>query len=350
MNVYYSMWTVLDTNTWAYSSPTVNGGMPAPRIDHTATMLSNQHIMILGGLVFTKNVTDPIGRQTLLPVSMNQLLLYDMANAQWKTITAGGNIPAPRRGHSAVLHRGKASIIVFGGGTPDDDEDMLNDVFVLRLSDYEWNSPSIYGVPPKPRKYHQANLMDQLMLVSFGSAPGNDGYNDVNILDTAEWQWISTYTPNPKWLSGNFSSSGVISNSSGEANGGSAAANTPNSNGGSSETRIKAGVIAGIISGAVVVLGGGIFLLLSKVLYQQRQVKDKISILPKSASSESVPFPTKPLAQPLAGVHPRPSSVITLTDLGERQVAKPDNRSSYGYATDDGLQHKPNEHDTIPPT
>ena len=81
--------------------------MPAPRLDHTATMLSNQHIMILGGLVFTKNVTDPTGRQTLLPVSMNQLLLYDTTNAQWKTITAGGNIPAPRRGHSAVLRKVK---------------------------------------------------------------------------------------------------------------------------------------------------------------------------------------------------------------------------------------------------
>lgn len=57
----------------------------------------------MGGMIFTKNVTDPSGTQTLLPVSMNQIMVYNTETALWKNYTAGGNIPAPRRGHSAVL-------------------------------------------------------------------------------------------------------------------------------------------------------------------------------------------------------------------------------------------------------
>lgn len=63
------------------------------------------HILIIGGVVFTRNVTDPQGMQTLNPISMNSILLFDTAAGQWSNITAGGNIPAPRRGHSAVLSK-----------------------------------------------------------------------------------------------------------------------------------------------------------------------------------------------------------------------------------------------------
>jgi hypothetical protein len=38
-------------------------------------------------------------------------------------------------------------------------------------------------------------------------------------------------------------------------------------------------------------------------------------------------------------------TIISLTDLGNSWMAKPDNRSSYAHAYDDGEQHKPNEHD-----
>jgi hypothetical protein len=114
---------------------------PPPRIDHTATLITNQEILIMGGMVFTKNVTDPLGGQTLQPVSMNQIIIYNTETGLWRNHTAGGNIPAPRRGHSAVLRklqkrniyqgteldylllqhntdRDYGGIVIFGGGTP----------------------------------------------------------------------------------------------------------------------------------------------------------------------------------------------------------------------------------------
>lgn len=76
---------------------------PPPRIDHTATMILNKYILFIGGVVYSHDVTDPAGQLTLNPVSMSSLVLFDIPNMKWVNITAGGNIPAPRRGHSAVL-------------------------------------------------------------------------------------------------------------------------------------------------------------------------------------------------------------------------------------------------------
>jgi hypothetical protein len=122
--------------------------------------------------------------------------------------------------------------------------------------------------------------MDNLMLVTFGMETEEIGYNDVHILDTGNWEWISTYSPNAAWLSGNLTStSGVIRNSTGnygnpytglpkDSNGHPYTWEDPNykpdeAQGGPSppsESRIKAGVVAGVISGALVVVSLGISL------------------------------------------------------------------------------------------
>jgi hypothetical protein len=88
---------------WLYSIPSAHNANPPPRIDHTATLIANEEILIIGGMIYAKNVTDPLGSSTLLPVSMNQIMLYNTGTGKWRNHTAGGNIPAPRRGHSAVL-------------------------------------------------------------------------------------------------------------------------------------------------------------------------------------------------------------------------------------------------------
>ena len=77
-----------------------------------------------------------------------------------------------------------------------------------------WTAPSIHGVPPKPRKYHNANVVDDLMLVMFGI--GNGPFSDIGILSTSTWSWTTQYISNPAWLSGNLSAShGLVKNSTG---------------------------------------------------------------------------------------------------------------------------------------
>lgn len=55
--------------------------------------------------MYSPDITDPTEKLILNPVSMSSLLLFDIHNNRWHNVTAGGNIPAPRRGHSAVLSK-----------------------------------------------------------------------------------------------------------------------------------------------------------------------------------------------------------------------------------------------------
>jgi hypothetical protein len=120
--------------------------------------------------------------------------------------------------------------------------------------------------------------MDKLMLVTFGKGIDNVGYNNVRILDTSNWEWISTYTPNPGWLSGSInSSSGAFKNNTWifgrpylpknrtfpnwDDPNSSSHGDGSNSNGDGNpaqtttgESKVKAGIIAAVISGAVVVV------------------------------------------------------------------------------------------------
>lgn len=177
------------------------------------------------------------------------------------------------------------------------DETMtLNDVFILEVKTMRWTAPSIDGVPPKPRTYHQggeektksyplpwnsqnlaiALLIDDLMLIMFGRGSNKQGYNDVGVLSTSTWSWRSRYTSNPAWLSGNLSAShGVVKNSTGTYGGDTRSnsrdpdsapsfpvfkqdnttlSNTTSETPHEHQGRITAGIIAGVISGGVVVV------------------------------------------------------------------------------------------------
>ncbi|KAF7723108.1 Acyl-CoA-binding domain-containing protein 5 [Apophysomyces ossiformis] len=266
---FYNTWQVIDTNIWTLLYPVPHSVDPPARVDHTATLIFDTHILIIGGMVYSHDVTNPNSGLTLNPISMSTLLLFDTVATTWRTITAGGNIPAPRGGHSAVLRPGNESVIVFGGATSDNNNTTLNDVFQLELRSMQWIAPTIAGIPPEPRKYHQALLVsaDQ-MLVLFGRGNDQTAYNDVNILSISTWAWESQYFPDLDWLAGNHTlpSHGVTRSNStvGEAHGNS---RNPDSSttfdnsgdavgqeGGSSvsSSKITAGVIAGVISAGVV--------------------------------------------------------------------------------------------------
>lgn len=111
------------------------------------------------------------------------------------------------------------------------------------------------------------------MLVTFGLSDDNTGFDDVNILSTSSWSWITQYNANAAWLAGNTTSAGVPKSKKKKK--GFPLINPyishhfvidndtmydPNSNTNkndqniSSETRIKAGVIAGVVSGGVVIV------------------------------------------------------------------------------------------------
>ncbi|CEG76179.1 hypothetical protein RMATCC62417_11111 [Rhizopus microsporus] len=323
--IYYNTWTVIDTNTWTISRPSVENN-PPPRIDHTATIISNKYILITGGVMYSHDVANPADNLTLNPVSMSSLLLFDIQNNRWHNVTAGGNIPAPRRGHSAVLSLDGRKIIIFGGGATDGRSAQFNDVFILELSTMQWTAPAIEGIPPKPRKYHKSTIIGNYLLVMFGIGDGDTGFDDVNLLSTTSWTWVNQYTPNPAWLSGNDS------NSSNSSNSGLDPFYDPNYGNSNDETarkvdpdsRIKAGITAGAI-------GGGLFLIVSIVLLKK---KKKRELMDKSSIGSSNDPRT---------IHQENNSTLSSHAHESHEFQKPDNRSSAGYAIqiNEGELYKP---------
>ncbi|KAG1169398.1 hypothetical protein G6F70_008447 [Rhizopus microsporus] len=323
--IYYNTWTVIDTNTWTISRPSVENN-PPPRIDHTATIISNKYILITGGVMYSHDVANPADNLTLNPVSMSSLLLFDIQNNRWHNVTAGGNIPAPRRGHSAVLSLDGRKIIIFGGGATDGRSTQFNDVFILELSTMQWTAPAIEGIPPKPRKYHKSIMVGNYLLVMFGIGDGDTGFDDVNLLSTTTWTWVNQYTPNPAWLSGNDS------NSLNSSNSGLDPFYDPNYGSSNDETthkvdpdsRIKAGITAGAI-------GGGLFLIVSIVLLKKRKKRE---LMDKSSIGSSNDPGT---------MHQENNSTLSNHAHESHEFQKPDNRSSAGYAIqiNEGELYKP---------
>ncbi|KAI9271986.1 hypothetical protein BY458DRAFT_426740, partial [Sporodiniella umbellata] len=256
--LYYNTWTIIDTNTWSIKHLEVEGS-PPPRVDHTATIISNKYVLITGGVTYSPDVTDPTEKLILNPVSMSSLLLFDIQQSRWYNITAGGNIPAPRKGHSAALSDDGSKIIMFGGGTTDKHNMQFNDVFILDLSTMQWSAPSIDGVPPKPRRYHKCKLpfydIGNYLLVMFGLGEEENGFSDVSVLNITAWTWVSQYVPNTAWFSGNYTYSPNLPNNSIDP------LHDPNFHSDDeekdfkkeSETRVKAGIMAGVVSGGVVI-------------------------------------------------------------------------------------------------
>ncbi|KAG1051879.1 hypothetical protein G6F43_005942 [Rhizopus delemar] len=336
--LYHNTWTCIDTQTWTIHYPAVENN-PPPRIDHTATIIANKYILITGGVMYSPDITDPTEKLILNPVSMSSLLLFDIHNNRWHNVTAGGNIPAPRRGHSAVLSLDGRKVIVFGGGTADGQNIQFNDVFILELSTMQWAAPSIEGVPPKPRKYHKCKYikMGDYVFVLFGIGDDNIGFNDVNILSVTGWTWINQYIPNMVWLSGNET---YYLNSSDNGldplyDPGFQTKNENEERDKESEARVKAGITAGVVSGGVVILGGGLFLIISFVVLKRKQKKH----LSGSINSNII--------DPAAAIQdrePRAISDRVVLSQHQQQLQKPDNRSSIGYAFQPNGEelHKPN--------
>uniref|UniRef100_A0A0E0KL71 Uncharacterized protein n=1 Tax=Oryza punctata TaxID=4537 RepID=A0A0E0KL71_ORYPU len=83
----------------------------------------------------------------------------------------GGQIPAPRSGHTAVSI-GKSKVVVFGGFA---DKRFLSDI-------------AVYDVGPSPRAFHVAIVIDCNMFI-FGGRSGGKRLGDFWMLDTDIWQW-----------------------------------------------------------------------------------------------------------------------------------------------------------------
>jgi hypothetical protein len=142
----------------------VSGQAPAPRSYHTATVIENRHIVIIGG-------------RTTGNVALKDVHVFDVATREWRELRVKGEGPGPRYNHAAVVLRNK--ILVFGGFNG---RAYLNDAHLLDLGSLMWFSPALAGPPPAPRSRHTCTSVGETMMV-FGGADDSIKMNDLTVLD-----------------------------------------------------------------------------------------------------------------------------------------------------------------------
>lgn len=174
------LWALdLDDSTWSYLEPA--GAPPSPRQYHAAAFDSaRDRWIIVGGIENT----------TFIPQGSlhNDAWALSLSGApSWVELIPTGSPPSPREGHTAVYDAAEDRVLVFGGS----DGALRNDVWALDLSGTPaWSAITPVGTPPAPRRNHVAMFdpVRQRMLV-FGGNTGSQ-VNDV---------WELDFTGTPTW-------------------------------------------------------------------------------------------------------------------------------------------------------
>ncbi|CAM9790311.1 unnamed protein product [Ectocarpus sp. 4 AP-2014] len=155
-----------------------DGGVgPMGRWGHTATMISESTMMVLGG-----QADDDAHQATL-----GDLYKFDFATESWSRPVNCDSIP--RAWHSASFIKDKNLLVIFGGErTVDGCPECLDDIMVLDTDIDLLYPPAISGKCPTARSGHSAAIIGTDLVV-FGGVRGRKWQNNVAVLDTERWHW-----------------------------------------------------------------------------------------------------------------------------------------------------------------
>ncbi|OCH88927.1 galactose oxidase [Obba rivulosa] len=165
----------IETMQWTH--PEMVGDIPPPCRAHTATLVDRRIIVFGGGEG---------------PKYYNSLFILDTTTRRWLRLNfpEGTPLPPVRRAHTAVVYRGR--LFVFGGG---DGSEALNDLWAIDVNvppeRMRWEQLQTRGKVPKPRGYHTANLVGNVMVV-VGGSDGKECFQDIWCLnlDTLVWSAV----------------------------------------------------------------------------------------------------------------------------------------------------------------
>ncbi|CAM9733556.1 unnamed protein product, partial [Discosporangium mesarthrocarpum] len=155
----------------------VDSNAPMGRWGHTATMISDSRMLVLGG-----QADDEAHQATL-----GDLYKYDFATGRWSRPVNCDSVP--RAWHTASFLEGKNLLVIFGGErTVDGCPECLDDIMVLDTDIDLFYPPAISGKPPTARSGHSAAIVGKDLIV-FGGVRGRKWQNKVSVLDTERWHW-----------------------------------------------------------------------------------------------------------------------------------------------------------------
>lgn len=160
---------------------------PTIRRKHSA-VLYNHSIFIFGGV--TTKYSHRWGRRTNYPsmIATNNFWAFDLRMNKWYSVSASGEIPSARFGHSAIVW--KKNMVLFGGYSTME----LDDCYIFSFDTYKWSLLSdTRGKKPSPRSYHSGVSYRNQMLI-YGGVGGD---STVYSLDLIKHKWTSLSSDGP---------------------------------------------------------------------------------------------------------------------------------------------------------
>eukprot|EP00967_Tisochrysis_lutea_P038143 scaffold45736_cov30-Tisochrysis_lutea.AAC.1 len=145
---------VFDPTTSRWSELRTSGATVAPRMRHTATMVTGERMLVIGGF----------SRETRY---FGDAYLLDLASGTWEALELTGHKFSPRAQHVAVTHDGK-NVFIFGGYNGAKN---TNDFFLLDVS--SGNVSELHtSHPPEARSRHSAHFLNETQLHIIGGFDG----------------------------------------------------------------------------------------------------------------------------------------------------------------------------------
>ncbi|KAG8651044.1 protein GLUTELIN PRECURSOR ACCUMULATION 3 isoform X2 [Manihot esculenta] len=163
---------------WVQASPSDFGGpLPQPRSGHTAVVVGKSKVVVFGGLVNKKFLSD--------------IVVYDMDNKLWFQPECSGSGsdgqegPSPRAFHVAVSI--DCHMFIFGGRSG---SKRMGDFWVLDTDIWQWSELTSFGDLPSPRDFAAAASIGNRKIVMYGGWDGKKWLSDVYVLDTISLEWM----------------------------------------------------------------------------------------------------------------------------------------------------------------
>lgn len=157
---------MLNTHTYAWSTPALDGVPPPARMGATATRVGTD-LYLFGGSDGKTSLRD----------------LHVLVYVTWFTPTYGGRAPDCRVGHTCNFIGNKLHLL--GGASFGEPH---NDLFVLDPTAQAWSRPPMYGAPPDALVGHSAVVVGTELVV-WGGGDGKQAHASLNVVDTVNMLW-----------------------------------------------------------------------------------------------------------------------------------------------------------------